>query len=38
MPLDSEHAPNPENLSLEKLSAELMAQVPQALAYPVIRK
>src|SRR5260221_12205487 len=38
MPLDSEHRPNPENLSLEKLSPELMAQVPQALAYPVIRK
>jgi hypothetical protein len=36
MPSDSENAPNPENLSLEKLSPELMAQVAQALAHPVI--
>jgi len=36
MSSDSENAPNLENLSLEKLSPELMAQVSQALAYPVI--
>ena len=33
---DSQNAPIPENLSLEKLSPELMAQVSEALAYPVI--
>jgi hypothetical protein len=36
MSSDRQNAPNPENLSLEKLSPELMAQVLEALAYPVI--
>jgi hypothetical protein len=33
---DNQTTPNHENLSLEKLSPELMAQVSEALAYPVI--
>jgi hypothetical protein len=36
MSSDRQNTPNPENLSLEKLSPELMAQISQALAYPVI--
>jgi hypothetical protein len=36
MSSDLQNAPNPENLSLEKLSPELMAQVSEALAYPVV--
>ena len=36
MSADSQNAPIPENLSLEKLSPELMTQVSEALAYTVI--
>lgn len=36
MSSDSQNDPRPENLSLQKLSPELMAQVSEALAYPVI--
>ncbi|SRR6266481_104555 len=36
MPLENENAPNPDNLSLERLSPELMEKISEALAYPVI--
>ena len=36
MPFENQNAPNPGNLSLEGLSAELLEKVSEALAYPVI--
>jgi hypothetical protein len=36
MSLENQNAPNPENLSLDQLSPELMEKISEALAYPVI--
>jgi hypothetical protein len=36
MSFENQNAPNPENLSLDQLSPELMEKTSEALAYPVI--